>query len=254
VRYRWHQLELRTPIRRSTKLAGDHGQIERSTQMKAEASAAHSRRLVRRSLAAGALVVALSLGIGLASAAGASSLEGAPGGGGSLESAAVSALRWAFYAPNGYRWEYGGILVLHDGEVMYNAFPRTLKKVDAVPMDAYKQLNPGDELIGLYHTHPCKSKEYFSQYYSPQDLVSVYYYRVPSFILDECTGKVHEFDPAVDRAKSSGTVVTIALRDGRRRIVHLPSGRIVGNIGDRGPDLSAIEELVGRTTYQTLYR
>jgi len=171
-----------------------------------------------------------------------------------VESAAISALRWAFYAPNGYRWEYGGILVLHDGEIMYNAFPRTLRKVDAVPMDAYKQLNPGDKLIGLYHTHPCKSKEYFSEYYSPQDLVSVFFYHVPSFILDECTGAVHEFDPAIDHARDSGTVVTIMQRNGARRVVHLPSGRIVGNIGDRGPDLSAIEELMGSTLYKTLYR
>ncbi len=172
----------------------------------------------------------------------------------SLESAAVNAERWAFYAPNGYRWEYGGILVLRDGEVMYNAFPRTLKMVDAVPMDAYKQLQPGDKLIGLYHTHPCKSKEYFSQYYSPQDLISVYFYHVPSFILDECTGDVHEFDPAVDRARATGKVLTIMRPNGTRRVVHLPSGRIVGNIGDHGPDLSDIEELVGPTLYRTLYR
>jgi hypothetical protein len=171
-----------------------------------------------------------------------------------LEPAAVNALRWAFFAPNGYRWEYGGILVLHDGEVMYNAFPKTLKKVDAVPMDAYKQLNPGDKLVGLYHTHPCKSREYFSQYYSPQDLISVYFYHVPSFILDECTGDVHEFDPTVDRARDSGKVVTVMRLDGSRRVVHLPSGRLVGNIGDQGPDLSDIEDLVGPTLYSTLYR
>ncbi len=200
-------------------------------------------RFLRPSISILALALSLSIPLHRAVAADAS-----------LESAAVNALRWAFYAPNGYRWEYGGILVSHEGEVMYNAFPKTLKKVDAVPMDAYKQLNPGDKLIGLYHTHPCKSKEYFSQYYSPQDLVSVYFYRVPSFILDECTGAVHEFDPAVDHAKGSGTVVTIMRGDGTRRVVHLPSGRIVGNIGDQGPDLSAIEELVGRTLYQTLYR
>jgi hypothetical protein len=209
---------------------------------KQEANAVHSLRFFRLSISVFTLTLAVALPLHRAAAADTS-----------LESAAVNALRWAFYAPNGYRWEYGGILVLHDGEVMYNAFPRTLKKVDAVPMDAYKQLNAGDKLIGLYHTHPCKSKEYFSQYYSPQDLVSVYFYRVPSFILDECTGAVHEFDPAVDHARDSGTVVTIMLQDRRRRVVHLPSGRIVGNIGDRGPDLSAIEELVGRTLYQTLY-
>lgn len=167
-----------------------------------------------------------------------------------LQPAAIHALRWAFYAPNGYRWEYGGILVLRNGEVMNNAFPRTLKKVDAVPMDADQQLNSGDVLVGLYHTHPCKSKEYFSEFYSPQDLISVYFYHVPSFILDECTGDVHEFDPAVDHARDSGTVVTIRRLDGTPRLVHLPAGRIVGNIGDRGPDLSAIEALVGKTLYK----
>jgi hypothetical protein len=167
-----------------------------------------------------------------------------------LESAAVHALRWAFYAPNGHRWEYSGILVERNGQIMNNAFPRTLKKVDSVSMDAYQQLAPGDTLLGLYHTHPCKTKEYFSQYYSPQDLISVYYYNVPSFILDECTGDVHEFDPAVDHARESGIAVTIKRRDGTPRVVHLPAGRIVGNIGDRGPDLSIIEELVGRALYQ----
>jgi hypothetical protein len=197
-----------------------------------------------------ALAVSLALVAGLAVAVPRAALATE----GSLESAAINALRWAFYAPNGYRWEYGGILVQHQGEIMYNAFPRTLKKVDAVPMDADRQLNAGDTLMGLYHTHPCKSKEYFSEYYSPQDLVSVYFYKVPSFILDECTGEVHEFDPAVDHARDSGKVVTIVHRNGTRRVVHLPAGRIVGNIGDRGPDLSAIEELVGRTLYQTLYR
>jgi hypothetical protein len=167
-----------------------------------------------------------------------------------LEPAAVHALRWAFYAPNGHRWEYSGILVLHNGEIMHNAFPRTLKKVDAVPMDAEKQLNPGDTLVGLYHTHPCKTKEYFSQYYSPQDLISIYYYGVPSFILDECTGDVHEFDPAVDHPRDTGIGVNILRKDGSPRHVHLPAGRIVGNVGDRGPDLSLIEELVGRALYE----
>jgi len=167
-----------------------------------------------------------------------------------LAPAAVHALRWAFYAPNGHRWEYSGILVVRDGEIMNNAFPRTLKKLDAVPMDADKQLNPGDKLVGLYHTHPCKTKEYFSQYYSPQDLISVYFYNVPSFILDECTGEVHEFDPAVDRPHDSGVNVTIKRLDGTPRLVHLPAGRVVGNVGDRGPDLSLIEELVGRAMYE----
>src|ERR1700737_816863 len=67
-----------------------------------------------------------------------------------LEGAAVRALCWAFYAPDGYRWEYSGILVIHDGQLRYSASPNTLKQVDAVEMDAEKQRTPGDTLVGLY--------------------------------------------------------------------------------------------------------
>jgi hypothetical protein len=161
-----------------------------------------------------------------------------------LEAVAVRALRWAFYAPNGYRWEYSGILEVQNGEIVYSPAPRTLRMVDAVEMDADKLRTPGNVLIGLYHTHPCKPDEYFSQYFSPQDLVSAFYYHVPTFILDECTGEVHAFDPAHDRAFDTGTVVKVIRKDGKRIWVRLPSGRVVGNIGDEGPDLSAIERLM----------
>jgi proteasome lid subunit RPN8/RPN11 len=167
-----------------------------------------------------------------------------------LQTMATRALRWAFYAPNGYRWEYSGILVTHDGELRYSPAPRTLQKVDAVEMDADKVRAPGDVLVGLYHTHPCKSETYFSQYYSPQDLVSAFFYRVPSFILDECTGKVHEFDPVHDIAADTGTVVPIMRKDGSRKWLRLPSGRVIGDIGDQGPDLSAIERLMSKAIYE----
>jgi proteasome lid subunit RPN8/RPN11 len=166
-----------------------------------------------------------------------------------MQETAVRALRWAFYAPNGYRWEYSGILIIRDGQLGYSAFPRTLKKVDAVEMDPNKQRASGDTLVALYHTHPCKPREYFPQYFSPQDLVSAFFWHVPTFILDECTGDVHEFDPTLDRARDTGVAVVIRLKDGRSRHVRLPAGRIVGNIGDRGPDLSLIESLMHRTLY-----
>jgi proteasome lid subunit RPN8/RPN11 len=166
-----------------------------------------------------------------------------------LEVAAVRALRWAFYASNGYRWEYSGILVIHDGQLRYSASPNTLKKVDAVEMDVEKQRAPGDTLVGLYHTHPCKSDEYFPQYFSPQDLVSAFFWHVPTFILDECTGEVHEFDPLRDRAADTGTVVRVLRKDGTRTWIRLPAGRVVGDIGDQGPDLSLIEQLMCRTMY-----
>ena len=168
---------------------------------------------------------------------------------GSIQDTAVRALRWAFYARNGYRWEYSGILIRRDGELGYSAFPRTLKQVDSVEMDPSKQQAPGDMLVALYHTHPCNPRDYFPQYFSPQDLISAFFWHVPTFILDECTGEVHEFDPALDRVSDSGVVVEVRTKSGRSRRVRLPAGRIVGNIGDRGPDLSVIETLTQRTLY-----
>ena len=166
-----------------------------------------------------------------------------------LRATAVRALRWAFYAPNGYRWEYSGILFTHDGQLGYSPFPRTLKQVDAVEMDADKLRIPGDTLVGLYHTHPCKPEEYFPQYFSPQDLVSAFFWHVPTFMLDECTGEVHEFDPMQDRAADTGTVVPVLRKDGTRRWVRLPAGRVVGDIGDQGPNLSEIERLMSGAMY-----
>jgi hypothetical protein len=166
-----------------------------------------------------------------------------------LQATAVRALRWAFYAPNGYRWEYSGILVTRDGQLSYSAFPRTLKMVDAVEMDVEKQRASGDILVGLYHTHPCNSEEYFPQYFSPQDLVSAFFWHVPTFMLDECTGKVHEFHPMQDRAADTGIVVRVVRKDGTRNWLRLPAGRVVGDIGDQGPDLSLIERLMSPAVY-----
>ena len=181
------------------------------------------------------VAVALLLAVGLPSASLADEAD--------LQAMAVRALRWAFYAPNGYRWEFSGILVIRDGELRHSPFPRTLKLVDSAEMDVEKQRVSGDTLVGLYHTHPCKPDLYFSQYFSPQDLISAFYWHVPTFVLDECTGKVHEFDPVQDRAADTGIIVRMRMRDGSKRWLHLPAGRIVGDIGDQGPDLSVIERL-----------
>jgi len=164
-----------------------------------------------------------------------------------MQATAVRALRWAFYARNGYRWEYSGIITRQKDALGYSPFPRTLKRVDAVEMDPQKQLRPGQTLVALYHTHPCNPRDYFPQYFSPQDLISAFFYHVPTFMLDECTGNVHEFDPLTDRASDTGVLVTITQKNGTVRRVRLPSGRIVGNIGDTGPDLSVIERLMAQS-------
>jgi hypothetical protein len=38
-------------------------------------------------------------------------------------------------------------------------------------------------------------------------------------------------------------------KDGTRKWLRLPAGRVVGNIGDQGPDLSAIERLMSKAMY-----
>jgi proteasome lid subunit RPN8/RPN11 len=199
------------------------------------------------SLPTAALADAASLTAEPALAAGASLASEAPlAGEADLQAMAVKALRWAFYAPNGYRWEFSGILATKDGQLGYSHSPSTLKMVDAASMDVEKHRTAGDTLLGLYHTHPCKPDAYFSQYFSPADLISAFFWHVPTFILDECTGNVHEFDPVQDRAADSGIVVRMLMRDGKKRWIRLPAGRIVGNIGDQGPDLSLLERLMAR--------
>jgi hypothetical protein len=173
-----------------------------------------------------------------------------------LQAEAVRGLRWAFYAPNGYRWEYSGALLLHDGELTHSASSKTLvmlgeqltisaplftlHKVDAADMAGPAQLASGDVLVGLYHTHPCVPDVYFSQYFSPQDLIAPRAFHVPAFILDECTGLVHEFDPQLDQVEDSADIRVIVRRDGSSRRVLLPKGRLVGDIGDRGPNLTQL--------------
>jgi len=177
-----------------------------------------------------------------------------------LQAEAVRGLRWAFYAPNGYRWEYSGALLIHNGELTHSASDKTLVMIgeqltssaplftlhqaDAADMVGPAHLASGDTLVGLYHTHPCATGVYFSQYFSPQDLIAPRFFRVPAFILDECTGRVHEFDPQIDRVEDSADIRVIARRDGTSRRVLLPKGRLVGDIGDQGPDLSRLAALL----------
>ena len=62
--------------------------------------------------------------------------------------------------------------------------------------------------------------------------------------------KCTEFDPVHDIAADTGTVVPIMRKDGSRKWLRLPSGRVIGDIGDQGPDLSAIERLMSKAIYE----
>ena len=145
-----------------------------------------------------------------------------------LQQAAVQAIKHIEEQPSGEIWEYGGIIVMHDGQYQYTT-PKTTEHIDAVTIDVPYLLLPGDTLAGVYHSHPCY-KGYLSGYYSYPDLFQAFFFKVPSFILDECTGDVHEFAPSVDDPHATGRVLSVESNTCKPINIHLPSGRIVGNI------------------------
>lgn len=166
---------------------------------------------------------------------------------GVLEHTAIAALHYLRIQPHAAEWEYSGIIVYRAGTYQYSGFPHTEKFRDHVQTDVKGQMQPGDRLVAIYHNHPCYSTTLWTQYFSPADLIAAKFWSVPTFMLDVCTGDVHEFDWTIDTIKASGADVKAITRAGAKVIVHLPSGRIVGNIGITSPnlDLSGIGEFMG---------
>lgn len=156
----------------------------------------------------------------------------------SLDALATHALKEAFNAPNGDHWEYGGIIVSRDGYIMYPMEAITSKAIDYVLVDPSKLMQPGDKIVGLYHTHPCAPDTHYPMYISRQDLLLPYFYKAPVYVLDECSGLVHKFEFGVDHIYDKGGAwVEEQLRNCKIRRVYLPSGRIVGNIHQKGINL-----------------
>jgi proteasome lid subunit RPN8/RPN11 len=151
----------------------------------------------------------------------------------SLERVAIYALRAAFESSSGQNWEYGGVIVLRNRELIFTT-PTTSFNDHHVNIIPTPYMQKGDVLMGTFHTHPCRPVTYLGKYFSVLDMNLVRDYLVPAFILDECTGDVHEFDPFVDDPKANGIYVPDF-----PKMRFLTSGRVVGNIGKRGVDLDA---------------
>lgn len=156
---------------------------------------------------------------------------------GTLEHTAVAALKYLRQQPHAAEWEYSGVIVYRAGTYQYSGFPHTDQFRDHVKLDIKGQVLPGDKLVAIYHNHPCYSTTLWVQYFSPADLMSAKFYNVPAFLLDTCTGDVHMFDWNVDTIKGSGADVKVTTPQGEKKILHLPAGRIVGNIGVTSPNL-----------------
>lgn len=155
----------------------------------------------------------------------------------SLEQVATQALKESYHAYNGQLWEYGGIIYSRDGVVKFTQPPITIQSIDFNSVNPELLLIPDDQLLALYHTHPCASKTHYPGYFSQIDLITPFYFNVPAFILDQCTGLVHEFKPHVDHIFDNGKDVKNFDDSLPQETYHIPVGRIVGDIEEHAPDL-----------------
>jgi hypothetical protein len=152
-----------------------------------------------------------------------------------LQDKGVAALRQAHDEPNGSSFEHGGMIVENQGTLRFiEPFPEN-DQPDRVQSYDKRALLFGDRMVATYHTHPCM-RDYYHQYFSTPDVIVAMFSAVPMFMLDECTGDVHEFFALVDGVHETGDDVEVCGPHCEKKIVHLPSGRIVGNIGVADPE------------------
>ena len=157
---------------------------------------------------------------------------------GLLEHTAVNALRAAKHTSTGTQLEHGGMLISRDtpyGRTLEYVEPTAEGKEASVTVIDRTFLHKGDVLVGTYHLHLCMF-DYYHQYFSRQDVITAIFSGVPEYMLDECTGLVHVFDPKVDKVHGPGSIEAhITTPDGKGARVHLPMGRIIEDIGEIEP-------------------
>jgi hypothetical protein len=150
-----------------------------------------------------------------------------------LQEKAIEALKQAHDEPNGSIYEHGGMIVANQGTLRYIEPHPDNAQPDGVIAYDKSTLLAGDTMVATYHTHPCMVR-YFHQYFSVPDVIIAIYTTAPAFMLDECTGDVHEFFTAIDKVHETGGDVDVQMNC-KSKTVHLPTGRIVGNIGVKDP-------------------
>jgi hypothetical protein len=153
-----------------------------------------------------------------------------------LQQTALQALLAAKHSPTGTTYEHGGMLYAQwtpQGPLYRYVEPDEHGSPTGVRVIDKTILARSDALLGSYHLHLCMPG-YIHDYFSTQDVVTALLTGVPEFMLDECTGLIHEFDPAVDHIGDPGFKV-FNIDDGtctgiKRR---LPPGRIIYDIHEK---------------------
>lgn len=143
-----------------------------------------------------------------------------------LEEAAVHAEERAYKCSHVY--ECGGVIAVRpDGKYVVGPV-KTSYSGDS--LGSGHSVPSKWKLAGDYHTHPCLPDSHLPGYFSSQDTMSNTFLRIPGFVADLCTGKIHEFDPATTRSDAEF---------GEAADGYLTSGKIIGQIAVEGKSLEA---------------
>lgn len=151
-----------------------------------------------------------------------------------IEHTAVNGLRVAKKESLADHREHGGMIFLLEtefGPIVQYLEPRDGGDRTAVRVIDKSKLPPGAVMVGTYHVHICMNG-YYHEVFSKTDLIVAVISGVPEFMLDECTGLIHEFDTKLDRVRDTGIDANIVGSHGESVHIHLPSGRVIEDIGE----------------------
>lgn len=102
------------------------------------------------------------------------------------------------------QYEVGGIIFVQHGSGLYKySLPVTSHDPENLSLH-YWGAYDGYAQVGDYHTHPCSGDIESNLYFSDTDTAGNKRMHLLGYMLDECTGLVHVFNPLYDRTAADG--------------------------------------------------
>lgn len=132
------------------------------------------------------------------------------------------------YNEHPHYYEYGGLIVLRPDGKYDSTQPESDHHVDNMDIDDDPLLVAPNKIVADYHTHPCV-EGYIPGVFSGMDLHSMRSSNHGGYILDECTGEVHYWEPGMpyDEPKDDEEKIGVIM-GGRHALT--AKGKIVGRI------------------------
>lgn len=149
-----------------------------------------------------------------------------PEGRESMNEVAVYVLAAAYTRAHYY--EYGGVIVRLPSGLFAATRPITQGHAANTEIDEDPESYHGNfPIVADYHTHPCLAG-YVPEVFSPTDLSSMRSFNRPGYILDECTGNVHYWQPGDAYDDTDGNIFAD----------QTAAGRIIGHVPVDGTEIT----------------